>query len=69
LRTGVEVKIKELDRSYRSLEPLPSLAQIFALYLTDYSDLSKAFDIVALNARAGEQALSRTDQSVDDGKR
>jgi hypothetical protein len=40
---GVEVRITELERAYRSLEPdqaVNSLAQIFALYLTDYSELS-----------------------------
>jgi hypothetical protein len=40
---GVEVRISELERAYRSLEPdqaVNSLAQIFALYLTDYSELS-----------------------------
>jgi hypothetical protein len=43
LYPGVEVRITELDRVYRSLEPdqaINALAQIFALYLTDYSDLS-----------------------------
>lgn len=42
-RPGVEVRITELDRAYRSLEPdqaTNSLAQIFALYLTDYPNLS-----------------------------
>jgi hypothetical protein len=41
--SGVEVRITELDRSYRSLEPLlavVALAQIFALYLTEYHDVS-----------------------------
>jgi hypothetical protein len=43
LQPGVEVRITELDRAYRSLEPdmaINSLSQIFALYLTDYSELS-----------------------------
>jgi Histidine kinase-, DNA gyrase B-, and HSP90-like ATPase len=43
LHPGVEVRITELDRVYRSLDPdqaINALAQIFALYLTDYSDLS-----------------------------
>jgi hypothetical protein len=43
LHPGVEVRITELDRGYRSLEPdqaINSLAQIFALYLTDYSEPS-----------------------------
>jgi hypothetical protein len=41
--TGVEVRITELDRSYRSLEAeqaLQPLSEIFALYLTDYPDAS-----------------------------
>jgi len=47
IKPGVEVKITELDRAFRSLEPeqsLSSLAQIFALYLTDYSDTSLFVD-------------------------
>lgn len=43
MHAGVEVRITELDRTYRSFEPdqaINSLSQIFALYLTDYSDLS-----------------------------
>jgi len=42
-RPGVEVRVTELDRAYRSLEPdqaTTALAQIFALYLTDYPDVS-----------------------------
>jgi Histidine kinase-, DNA gyrase B-, and HSP90-like ATPase len=45
--TGVEVKITELDHSYRSLEPKQSiqpLSEIFALYLTDYPDVSVYVD-------------------------
>ncbi|MGY3621008.1 ATP-binding protein [Bradyrhizobium sp. USDA 10063] len=43
LPTGVEVRVSELDRAYRSLEPplaTGALAQIFALYLTEYRDVS-----------------------------
>jgi hypothetical protein len=43
MHPGVELRITELDRVYRSLEPdqaTNSLAQIFALYLTDYPDVS-----------------------------
>lgn len=43
LGPGVEVKVSELDRTYRSLEPtksVQSLSEVFALYLTDYSDVS-----------------------------
>jgi Histidine kinase-, DNA gyrase B-, and HSP90-like ATPase len=46
-RTGVDVKISELDRSFRSLEPAQAvqpLSEIFALYLTDYSDVSVYVD-------------------------
>lgn len=42
LGAGVEVRVTELDRSYRSLDPqyaVQSLSEIFALYLTDYSDV------------------------------
>jgi Histidine kinase-, DNA gyrase B-, and HSP90-like ATPase len=43
LGTGVEVRVTELDRSFRSLESqnaVQSLSEIFALYLTDYSDVA-----------------------------
>jgi hypothetical protein len=42
LGTGVEVRVTELDRIYRSLEPhhaVQPLSEIFALYLTDYADV------------------------------
>lgn len=42
LGPGVEVKVSELDRNYRSLEPVnfvQSLSEVFALYLTDYKDV------------------------------
>jgi len=44
---GVEVRITELDRTYRSLEPeqaTQSLSEIFALYLTDYPDVAVYVD-------------------------
>lgn len=43
LGTGVEVTVTELDKNYRSLEAersVQSLSQVFALYLTDYKDVS-----------------------------
>ncbi|SNY90116.1 Histidine kinase-, DNA gyrase B-, and HSP90-like ATPase [Cohaesibacter sp. ES.047] len=43
LGTGVEVQVSELDKNYRSLEPansVQSLSEVFALYLTDYKDVS-----------------------------
>ncbi|SFI85448.1 ATP-binding protein [Methylobacterium brachiatum] len=47
LGTGVEVRITELDRTFRSLDPanaIQSLSEVFALYLTDYSDVRIFFD-------------------------
>ncbi|BCH58948.1 hypothetical protein RvVAR0630_15720 [Agrobacterium vitis] len=41
MRTGVEVFISELERDFRSLDheqSIPALAEIFAIYLTDYRD-------------------------------
>ena len=54
-RTGVEVKITELDRYYRSLEgeqAVQPLSEIFALYLTDYPDVSIYVDHTKLNPAA-----------------
>ncbi len=42
LGTGVDVRVTELDRTYRSLEPARSvqaLSEVFALYLTDYKEV------------------------------
>jgi hypothetical protein len=50
--TGVKVRISELDRNYRSLEPkqaVQPLSEIFALYLTDYPDVSVYVDHERLN--------------------
>lgn len=47
LGTGVDVRISELDRSYRSLEPgraVQALSEIFALYLTDYTSIAVNVD-------------------------
>jgi hypothetical protein len=49
---GVEVKIMELDRYYRSLEreqAIQPLSEIFALYLTDYPDVSIYVDHAKLD--------------------
>lgn len=43
MRTGVEVRITELERTFRSLEAdqaTSALAQIFAMYLTEYPDVA-----------------------------
>lgn len=42
LGTGVDVRVSELDRTFRSLEAaqsVQSLSEIFALYLTDYTEV------------------------------
>ena len=55
LGTGVEVKVTELDRTYRSLEPhrsVQSLSEVFALYLTDYSDVGVYVESEKLNPSA-----------------
>lgn len=43
LGTGIEVRITELDKTFRSLEnqnSVQSLSEIFAIYLTDYQEVS-----------------------------
>ncbi|WP_348655617.1 ATP-binding protein [uncultured Sulfitobacter sp.] len=43
LGPGVEVTVSEFDRTYRSLQPnnsVQALSEVFALYLTDYKDVS-----------------------------
>lgn len=74
LGTGVEVRITELDKTYRSLEPeyaVQSLSEIFALYLTDYLDVSilvsgERLDPSKLIASREKFELSPID---DEGKR
>ena len=44
---GVEIEVSELHREYRSLEPdnaVQELAEIFALYLNDYRDVSILYE-------------------------
>ena len=73
LGTGVDIRITELDRTYRSLEPessVQSLSENFALYLTDYADASvyiqrKRLDPSELIADRKSFAL---DPIVDGGK-
>jgi hypothetical protein len=63
-RTGVEVRITELDRSFRSLEPstaVQPLSEIFALYLTDYPDVSVYVD----HARLDPSKLIKSRRSFD----
>ena len=55
LGTGVEVRITELDRQFRSLDPeraVPDLSTVFAVYLTDYRDVAICFDRQQLNPEA-----------------
>lgn len=45
--TGVEISVSELHREYRSLDPdnaVQELAEIFALYLKDYRDVSILYE-------------------------
>jgi hypothetical protein len=63
---GVEVKITELDRYYRSLErdeAVQPLSEIFALYLTDYPDVSIYIDHVRLDPSALIKDRTRFDLS------
>ena len=54
-KTGVEVRITELDRIYRSLEPkhaVQPLSEIFALYLSNYSEVAIYVDHQKLDPAA-----------------
>jgi hypothetical protein len=70
--TGVEVKISELDRTFRSLEPQQAvqfLSEVFALYLMDYPDVSVYVDHTRLDPEKlikNRTAFDLT-QIVDDG--
>jgi hypothetical protein len=70
---GVEVTISELDRSFRSLDPghsLQPLSELFALYLTDYSDVSIFVDREKLDPAKLIQSRASfdLDEIVDEGK-
>jgi Histidine kinase-, DNA gyrase B-, and HSP90-like ATPase len=55
LGTGVEVRITELDRAYRSLEPenaIQALSEVFAIYLTDYPETGVYVDGTKLDPSA-----------------
>ena len=73
LGTGVDVRVSELDRPYRSLEQaraVQSLSEILALYLTDYADIvvhveTERLDPSALIASREKLELSPI---VDKGK-
>lgn len=70
--TGVEIEVSELHREYRSLDPdnaVQELAEIFALYLKDYRDVSILYegtqiDPAAAIAATGTAQLNDLD---DDG--
>lgn len=62
--TGVEVEVSELHREYRSLDPenaVQELAEIFALYLQDYRDVSIRYEGLQLDP-ATAIATTRTEQ-------
>ncbi|MBK8160418.1 MAG: ATP-binding protein [Rhodospirillaceae bacterium] len=71
LGTGVEVRVTELDRTYRSLETksaIQSLSEIFALYLTDYSDVGIYVDHQRLDPSKLIASRVKFDLSpIDDG--
>ena len=51
-KTGVEVTISELHRDFQSLDPYQTpqeLAEIFALYLQDYRDVSIIFESIKVD--------------------
>lgn len=55
LGTGVEVRVTELDRQFRSLDPeraVPDLSTVFAVYLTDYRQAAVFFEHQRLDPQA-----------------
>ena len=68
--TGVEIEVSELHREYRSLDPdsaVQELAEIFALYLKDYRDVSILYEAIRLDP-ATAIAATHTEQlnEIDD---
>lgn len=73
LGSGVEVRVTELDRTYRSLDPqyaVQSLSEIFALYLTDYADVGIFIERERLDPSKLIAGRERFDLApiVDEGK-
>ena len=65
--TGVEIEISELHREYRSLDSddaVQEFAEIFALYLKDYRDVSILYEGVKVDP-ATAIATTRTEQLED----
>ena len=68
--TGVEITVSELHRDYKSLDPdnaVQELAEIFALYLKDYRDVSILYEGTKLDpetaiATTGTEQLQRIDE-------
>ncbi len=67
---GVEIEVSELHREYRSLDPgnaVQELAEIFALYLKDYRDVSIIYEGVQVDPSAAIATTRSTHLSgVDD---
>ena len=68
--TGVEIEVSELHREFRSLEPdnaVQELAEIFALYLKDYREVSILYEGTRLDPESAI-ATTSTEQlgDVDD---
>ena len=65
--TGVEIEVSELHREYRSLDPdhaLQEFAEVFALYLKDYRDVSILHEGAKVDPAAAI-ATTRTEQLED----
>ena len=68
--TGVEIEVSELHRDYRSLDPndaVQEFAEIFALYLKDYRDVSILYEGTKVDpttaiATTGTEKLSDIDE-------
>ena len=70
--TGVEVRVSELHRDFRSLEKesaIQEFSEIFALYLSDYSDVTISYQGAKLNPStviASQYAISLDPVQEDD---
>lgn len=68
--TGVEISVSELHREYRSLDPdnaMQEFAEIFALYLKDYRDVSILHEGSKLDPSAAVAATQTTQLTdIDD---
>lgn len=62
LGTGVEVRISELEKQFRALDPekaVPDLSAVFAIYLKDYRDCAVFFENERLDPEANIASTAR----------